>query len=226
MDIYDIRFNVLLSLDTSAITLHNASCIDKMANNIMSSFLYWKQMYEQYNYKLPKLKYCKARRWIVDFEKEAVIQIYVHILFNYINMYDVYDYHANLYDIQFDATNVSFIDVLDVEEVNMYIVTKYQNKCQIDVMEENQDDDNFLICTIGLYKEGYLLMLICPNDRIYEYTISENSLKQIIYNLISRNVTISDFSGHDIDLNKIRFGYDTSSDVSSLSSDEYIYYQN
>lgn len=224
MNLYDVRFNILLSLDAEALDLHNASVLDKMSDKIMSDVVYWKQMYEKHGGKLPKLRYYKARHWIVAFEKEMNVVTYAELLFDFINEHDVTSEHENLHEIQFNSDDVPFTKVLKDTGVNMYMINKYHNKCLCDKLDNagyiDDEDDYVLICSIGLYKDGYNLSLL-RNDKVYEpIIVSGESVKKILYRLMKHGVIPSGLDGHEINLLRLKYPYDYSSD-SDISFDSY-----
>lgn len=203
MDLYDIRFNVLLSLDPEVLDLHNASVIDKMSDKIMSDVIYWRKMYEKHHCVMNKFIYNKSRYWIIAFEKELTINIYTNLFFDYINEFDVESEDENLYVVQFSSSDSPLLDVLDISENDhMNFLLKDCNKRVIDILEDI--DNEALTAMLVLYKDGYRLVLSTYYE-IHEYIISADSTKKIIYNLICRGVIPYDGRYEKFDLDRLRY---------------------
>ena len=190
---------------------------DRLSNTILSSKYFWSIVFNQQNLHLPATLYNKAYQWNITYEKEWFLNKQVEFIFDYIDIpYDPACEYENIYEIQFNNTKCLLSNVLNVTGVDLTTVAILEDQNYINRIKLVDVDDYYLICLISRLKDDYHLNIVSVNGEEYAVLLNDNSIKQILYNILSQNVTISDIDGDDMNFD------DAASDWSSEDDENFI----
>jgi hypothetical protein len=193
MDLFDVRFSVLLEFVPDSEVLHNWCQVSKSFYDILSSKNYWVKYFEKHNVPLPQgvtIFNYKAHQWLALFVKEDLNNICVNSLLKIINI-DTFD------SLHFSAEELSFTTALNVTGIDMTEITFIHNKYVIHKLLYPETDE-VPICEFEKIEGKYYVTIYHIGPSL-KYLIDEATLKQIFYNLLSHGVIPSDSNGQPIE---------------------------
>lgn len=195
MNNQDTKILIISFLDLNS--LINMISVDKSTCNLLSQKICWDIIFKENNLPLCNMSYDDPSQWLVAFVKESKLKIYSNRLMDILehpkredfdNPYDFSDEAIN--KLRIDHRDLCFVNVLDVEEIDIREISKIYNIYVLDKLNPFLRA-RYLICDLLFSDNEYFVHLVYSFNSIngaYQYCVSRDSMKKILYNALSYGV--------------------------------------
>jgi hypothetical protein len=209
----DIKILIIKEVSNDINNLINIITIDKSTYNLFSRKHYWDLIFTKHDLPLSNIVYDDVSQWLVVFKTEIKLKIYTDRLMNILENPKIEDFDK-VYELDYYSglviyyQDISFIHVLDVEGINMKIISTICNKCRLNKLDKTIEEVGFATCLMKFEDEKYFISVYNPSlyvnkvkSDLYENYITRNNMKQILYNILSYGVIpIDEYIGNPVKL--------------------------
>ena len=156
MDYQDTKFLIISELSNNINDLINAISTDKFTYNLFSQRSCWDIIFIKHNLPLSNITYDTTNQWLVDFKTEMNLKIYTDRLMDILEHPKIEDFDGidnidGLYvhnELSICYQDISFINILNVEGINMKEIYKVCNKCALNRLDKVIEEVGFTTCTM------------------------------------------------------------------------------
>jgi len=213
MNNQDTKVLIISELSNNINGLINIITIDKSTYRLFSQKSCWDIIFNKHNLPLSTIIYDDTCQWLVLFKKETKLKTYTNRLMDILEHPGVGDFRGideinEHNELGINYEDFSFIDILNVEGINMEEISKICNNCSLDKLNETIENARYTTCSMYIEKEKYVISIYNPllsrneirND-FSKYYIKHHSMKQIFYNILSHGVIpFIDYDGDQVKL--------------------------
>lgn len=216
MNSQDIILSILTHIENPH-DFYQLCQVNQLFHTILSTKHFWTIIFNKYQFHLPTLPFTKAFQWHIAYEKEWKLNDQIQYILNYMDVpYDPNNEYLG--EIQFNNKNLLLSSVLNVPGVDIITLTisdyKYIIKSPL------HKDKQYCICTLSKNKMNYNLYILFTLEDQYGFILDEQSVKQIIYNILQLNIKISDVQGKTLINNYLSDSDDSSNEEYDPSDSE------
>lgn len=208
MEYNDIREEILLNIDADIRSYTQACSVDKRARQICSSKNYWDKIFIQHGLPLSQIIYNTPKGWIKAFEKERTLQGYIDIILNASHNPDISNFHDAI-NFEFDDMDIMYINgdyfnveqLYDLPNIDVQQLSELWNKYILFKLKGNDDEVQIkLFYNLNKY-EVHFEFYFNGLDFEYHYETSINTIRTILYRILSSGLIPCNSSGNKIKLN-------------------------
>ena len=209
MDNQDIKILIISELSNNINDLINVITIDKSTYNIFSQKCNWGIIFVKNDIPLSNIIYDDTSKWLIAFKKEMKLKVHTNRLMDILENPKVEDCYGNLElfgpeGLSINYEDISFVNVLNVEGINMKEISEICNKLNKTVEEEIKLFTTCATCVMHIKDDEYIVS-IHYNPWLHKnnikYHIKRDNMKRIFYNILSHGIIPFDqYNGHRIKL--------------------------
>ena len=191
----DVRFNVLRKT-TDVKELRHLCNVDQMSRNLCSQRAFWHDLFIEQGLFLPQDHYTTVEEWLIEYEKELILQDYIHIILRVLMNPKTEDFvndygepvNPDFDDNQLYINNVAFT-LLNFDEMD-YFIKKIWNQWLIVLYKKyihTADPQIKLTLKNNQYTITFSISSNGDDYNHYIYPISKQSLINICHQLLGYN---------------------------------------
>ena len=174
----DILILIISELSNNINDLINVITINKSTYNLFSQKFCWDLIFVKHNLPISNIIYDDASQWLVAFKKEMKLKIYTNRLMDILENPRVEDYYGKLMlfgpeGLSISCGDVSFVNVLNVEGINMKEISKICNKFLLDKLNKTIEEAKFTMCIIHIEGDKYTIS-VDHNPWLYKNNINRD----------------------------------------------------
>jgi hypothetical protein len=205
MQTYDIRQNIMSSMTQNVNELRYQCNIDQMSRQICSTRSFWIQIFNNQGLKLPKIKLYTPEQWLIEYEKELLIQHKINILLRILVNPQPGDFDNN--DHYFDETQLYVVanefpfNLLPLDDIDSKIYT-YWNRYLLLKSTARGDYLNYPQIQFMINNNIYTIIFEFQTNTddmdLYPYQLSYQSFVDLLHLVLDSNANFINVNGNKV----------------------------